>query len=256
MFSFLFLLAIGGRKDTIEGAAHVNIPFHLQENSFTDTNTPINIKYRKRSSLETSRNILKNDKKYYSRQEIKKLLSKNNHCCKSKFNSSKETQSYNEFFKNYFNQQNKNKLIINQFRISTLHLFKFRWKNCRQHVQRHNRYYTYLQNNNNSYNNNAVTIRNIAKVTIEQILSRQWIKIFQNRTSEKQCSSLTNKNEESNFYPLKIKNKNNLYSTDSVQLFNQKSTQFASHIENLPNTHVSYLSTAIHEIDQTIYPVK
>ncbi len=81
-------------------------------------------------------------------------------------------------------QQTKNRLIINRFRLFSRLLFKFRRKKSLNQM-----------NFNNNYNHTVN--QESSKITIEQILNRQWMQAFEHRKSERRISLFKTNIEES-----------------------------------------------------------
>jgi hypothetical protein len=183
--SFVFTcIAIGGRKDTIEGEAYAKIPFRLQENSLIQSDSPLTTIYPTRSSTETPQGVSINDQKKFLLKDFGKLSSKNNHYYESNLDINQQTKTCNEFLKIYLMQQTKNRLIINRFRLFSRRLFKFRRKKSFNQM-----------NFNNNYNHTVN--QESSKITIEQILNRQWMQAFEHRKSETRISLFKTNTEES-----------------------------------------------------------
>ncbi|UJR29000.1 hypothetical protein I4U23_010218 [Adineta vaga] len=70
-------MAIGGRKDTIEGETYAKIPSRLHENSLIQSDSPMTIIYPTRSTIETPDVVLL--------KNLKNSNSRNNHCYESNF---------------------------------------------------------------------------------------------------------------------------------------------------------------------------
>ncbi|CAF0749130.1 unnamed protein product [Adineta steineri] len=136
--------SIGGRKDTIEGETYSRIPFYLQENSLTQSNSPITTINPIRSSIETSDSI-----------------SINNHCYQSDLYLNRQTKNSIQFSNIYLKQQKRNR-----FR-----LFKFRRKKFSNHFNKNN-------------NNSQIIHQQSSVITIEQILHRQWIQTFKQKLTK------------------------------------------------------------------------
>ncbi|CAF2743447.1 unnamed protein product [Rotaria sp. Silwood2] len=243
-------MAIGGRKDTIEGETYAKIPFHLQETSLTHSDSPIRTIYPTRSSTEIAQSISMNDKKKNLSKEFGKISSKNNNYYESNLNINKQTKSCNEFLKIYLLQQTKNRLIINRFRLFTRRLFKFRRKKSLNRVQLFN------QSQNFNQNNNHIIIEQISNITIEQILNRQWIQAFENKKSEKKISLIKLNSEESSCSSLSITDENYSYSIDSIHVFCQSNKQLNNQIQKTSQTRISNHLTTIYGLNQTIEPLK
>jgi hypothetical protein len=99
-------------------------------------------------------------------------LSKNNHYF--------DIKNCNEFFKIYLIKRKKYRLIIKR------RLFKFRRK----------------INQSNQFNNNHINLQDIPRISIQQILNRQWIQTFKQEKSNKIEIPLMN-NAIDDHYPIK-----------------------------------------------------
>ncbi|CAF3531455.1 unnamed protein product [Rotaria sp. Silwood1] len=175
-------MAIGGRKDTIEGETYAKIPFHLHEKSLTHADSPIRPIYQTQSSTETAQSVSMNDKRNNLPKEFQKISSKNNHYYESNIDI--------------------NKQIKNRFRLFTRRLFKFRRKKSLNRIKLCKQLQNFYQNNNH------VTIEQVSKITIEQILNRQWMQAFENKKSEKNISLIIPNIEESTCSSLSIIDEN------------------------------------------------
>ncbi|CAF1073906.1 unnamed protein product [Rotaria sordida] len=228
-------MAIGGRKDTIEGETYAKIPFHLQENRLTHSDSPIRTIYPIQSSIETTQNISINDKKNNLSKKFGKISSKNNHYYESNLD---------------INKQTKNRLIINRFRLFTRRLFKFRRKRSLNYVKIFN------QSQNLNQNNNHMIIEQVSKITIEQILNRQWAQAFENKKFEKKILLLKLNTEKSTCSSLSIADENYSYSIDSIHTFCQSNKQLNNQIQQTSETQISNHLTTIYGLNQTIEPLK
>ena len=129
-------------------------------------------------------------------------------------------------------QQTKNRLIINRFRLFSRRLFKFRRKKSFNQM-----------NFNNNHNQES------SKITIQQILNRQWIQAFEHRKSERRISLIKTNTEQSSCCSLSLSNENDSYPTDGVDLFHQ------SYKHNSRTRILNHFST-IYRLNPIIRPLK
>ena len=117
-------------------------------------------------------------------KQSRKTSSRNNHYYESNLDINQQIKTCNEFIKICLIKQAKNRLIINRFR-----LFKFRRKkSLKNRIKLFNSSY----NSNNNYYEQIN--KEIPKITLEQILNRQWMQTFEHMKCQNIISLSKNKN--------------------------------------------------------------
>ncbi|CAF3710337.1 unnamed protein product [Rotaria socialis] len=243
-------MAIGGRKDTIEGETYARIPIHLQENSLTHAVSPIIASYQTRPSIESTKNVLMNDKKNSLTKDLEKISLNNNHYYETSLDDKRQFKTCNEFLKIYLSQHSKNRLIINQLRFSKRHLFKFRRKKCLNRIKAFN----HLCHDN--HNNNYMSMNELPKITIEQMLSHRWIQTFENKKTERTISLLEHNIEKTICCSFTKRDEKYPYAVDSVCLIPPPTKQLNNRIQRTCKTRIANHSSTIFGMNQAIIPSK
>ncbi|CAF5034508.1 unnamed protein product [Rotaria magnacalcarata] len=244
------LNAIGGRKDTIEGETYARIPIHLQENSLIHAVSPIIASYQTRPSIESTKNVLVNDKKDNLTKDLEKISLNNNHYYESILDDKRQFKTCNEFLKIYLLQHCKNRLIINRLRFFKKHLFKFRRKKCSNRIKTFNHLCHY------NHNNNYMSMNELPKITIEQMLSHRWIQTFDNKKTERTISLLEHNIENTIYCSFTKGDEKYPYAIDSACLIRPPTKQLNNRIQQTCKTRISNHSRTIFGMNQTIIPLK
>ncbi|CAF2033696.1 unnamed protein product [Rotaria magnacalcarata] len=243
-------MAIGGRKDTIEGETYARIPIHLQENSLIHAVSPIIASYQTRPSIESTKNVLVNDKKDNLTKDLEKISLNNNHYYESILDDKRQFKTCNEFLKIYLLQHCKNRLIINRLRFFKKHLFKFRRKKCSNRIKTFNHLCHY------NHNNNYMSMNELPKITIEQMLSHRWIQTFDNKKNERTISLLEHNIENTIYCSFTKGDEKYPYAIDSACLIRPPTKQLNNRIQQTCKTRISNHSRTIFGMNQTIIPLK
>ena len=114
----------------------------------------------------------------------------------------------------------------NRFRLFTRHLFKFRRKKSLNPIK--------FFNQSDNFNNNHLTIPETPKITIEQVLNRQWMQTFKFRKSEGRILFRNNHIEESSCSSSGVSDENYLSSnsqqTSRKRITNHSNTIYGSNV--------------------------
>ena len=220
-------LAVGGRKDSIEGETYSKIPVRLQEHSLDPSESPLVGIYRTRSSAETPRDPA-NDFATKSR-------GKNNHYCRSDRQSRAKRQIHQRSHNASLPPRNSIRAIINRSRLCARRSFKFRRKRDgapSKPVELADDVDEIISDDGARHADNP-----LFKLNIEQILQQQWIQVFQQKESKRMNASTEKPRRACHFSALSLLDENDsCFTTDDESLDQSRDNRRRSAMLNPPNS--------------------
>ena len=238
--SSLGVLAVGGRKDSIEGETYSKIPLRLQEHSLVPSESPLANIYRTRSSTETPQDRTTDDPT--------NSRGKNNHDGRSDLNSRGRRKIHHRSQNASLPPRTSIRIITNRSRLLARRSFKFRRKNdCAPSKP------VALSDDvdeNISDDEDRLANDQLPKITIEQMRQQQWIQVLQRNESKRMNAAADEPRNACHFSPLSSLDENDSCLTTDDELLDQFKGVEEKH---LPNS--SYESTSPGNSTQSVFRV-
>ena len=220
--SSLGFLAVGGRKDSVEGETYSKIPLRLQEYSLVPSESPLTDIHRTRSSAETPRDRATDDST--------NSRGKNNHYGRSDVNSRGRRKIHHRSHNASLPPRTSIRVITNRSRLLARRSFKFRRKkDCTPSKPVE---FSGDVHENISDDEDRPANDQLPKITMEQILQQQWIQALQRNEFKRMNAATEEPRKACHFSALSSLDENDSFLTTNDELLAQFKDDDRTHLPN------------------------